>query len=1193
MRDKKVKALLIVDNPDDLLIIQKLLEESTNAIFDLKCADTLSTGLEYLSNNRFDVILCDLSLADSSGLKTYEIICNKAQDIAIIVMTGLNDETVAIEAMRKGAQDYLVKGEADSTHIERAIQNAIERKAAANALIESANSFKSLFEVASDLIFVVDSNYVIIRVNPAAYKRIGYSENDLIGKRFVDLFTPSSKDLFVLQVSTLLGIGTHRQELELMCKNGESIPVDSSIAAIDDAKGVQSLITISLRDITRFKKEEDELRSGKDLAESVNRQVSDELEMAKEIQQGLYPRKIPEMDGIEITADLFQARQVGGDYYDIIPLSDHEMAFLIADVAGHDIASAFIVGMAKISFQAHIPVYSSLAEILKHVNEDMGKVVTENRFLSAFIAVIDTQTMILKYANAGHFRQCLYHANTKELELLTTQGMFIGAFDDGDYEEKSCKLDIGDKLVLFTDGLFENCNSNEEQYSQKRLHKFIRNKAYNNVQILHDLILNDYRRFCEDVPPNDDTCLAIIEAKECAYHSQVITAFDNEFPNLPAVLLDSKRAADETIGNILTMLDENNYSDTLIRHYKKTIHVIINAFLVDSCSKYCHLRAIARIDNKGLKIAFLIENRNINKVEFFITGACREILTQFHRSFGSIEVNEDSTRLLFSYEKETTIEEKTKDISFDIRADGTFFTVPENLAPFTTIESVTEELISKGIVNANFSLIKEALLNKSGKPAKIGKPFKKYNRDKNQLFKLTLNTIEAKILLVESKSGIKSLTKEELKFILRNKRVNYGIQTDVLNEIVINPQYNIEYVISSGKAPVDGNDANLNERMKIDTTKTPIIKQDGSVDHKVLDLLESVKAGNVLIEKSPATPGVPGISIFGRTIDPRPGEDKKLPAGKNTEVSKDGTCLIAKTDGYLHRNKDGVHVRQLYLVDRNVDYSTGNIKYAGDVFIEGDVLSGFKVESKKNISINGKIESAEIISDKGDIDCRKGVLGKGKARVCTSGSIYADFIQESTIHCKGHLNVKKSILNVKAEVNGNITIGTKNDGLILGGQITSNGCVRTAEIGNEKHIKTIILIAEKHSERLKQRFIKINKNRNELKEKFVGIESQLKVKSQLFKLKTKRSQEQKKDIEKLLKSYYMLKQKTGKVEKIVVALKQKMDKEASCGRVEISKAIHPNVTLQFGDLERKITTKMGPSIFTIINGKIVILPYRQ
>ncbi len=128
METKNIKILLIEDNPADARLITEMIWDTDAHTFEVKQVDRLSAGLELLSGEEFDVILLDLSLPDSRGMNTFDKIETGFTDIPVVILTGLKDEDLAVTAVSKGAQDYLVKGEVNSTLLRRSIHYAIERK---------------------------------------------------------------------------------------------------------------------------------------------------------------------------------------------------------------------------------------------------------------------------------------------------------------------------------------------------------------------------------------------------------------------------------------------------------------------------------------------------------------------------------------------------------------------------------------------------------------------------------------------------------------------------------------------------------------------------------------------------------------------------------------------------------------------------------------------------------------------------------------------------------------------------------------------------------------------------------------------------------------------------------------------------------------------------------------------------------
>jgi len=154
-----VKVLLIEDSPVDSRLLRLLLSESTSSHFELSHVERLADGLKRLSEERFDVVLSDLTLPDSHGFETFQRLHAHAPAMPILVLSGTDDETLAVKAVREGAQDYLVKGRVDGHVLARAIFYAIERQRAEEKLVASEAFYHSLVENLPQNICRKDLNY--------------------------------------------------------------------------------------------------------------------------------------------------------------------------------------------------------------------------------------------------------------------------------------------------------------------------------------------------------------------------------------------------------------------------------------------------------------------------------------------------------------------------------------------------------------------------------------------------------------------------------------------------------------------------------------------------------------------------------------------------------------------------------------------------------------------------------------------------------------------------------------------------------------------------------------------------------------------------------------------------------------------------------------------------------------------------
>ncbi|OUL27371.1 response regulator [Nostoc sp. 106C] len=218
MAGEIIKVLLVEDNPGDVLLLQEFLKDVTAAVVELIPVEQLDEALSYLAHESFDVMLLDLSLPDSQGLETFIRAHNQAKSTPIIVLTGINDETLALKAMQEGAQDYLIKGQVTGDLLVRSMRYAIERQRIEDALRQSEERFRVALKNSPIFVFNQDQELRYTWVyNPA----FGFKAEEMLGKRDSELIPlESAHHLTALKLGVLVtGVGT-RDEVSITTAQG-------------------------------------------------------------------------------------------------------------------------------------------------------------------------------------------------------------------------------------------------------------------------------------------------------------------------------------------------------------------------------------------------------------------------------------------------------------------------------------------------------------------------------------------------------------------------------------------------------------------------------------------------------------------------------------------------------------------------------------------------------------------------------------------------------------------------------------------------------------------------------------------------------------------------------------------------------------------------------------------------------------
>jgi predicted ester cyclase len=242
--------------------------------------------------------------------------------------------------------------------------------------------------------------------------------------------------------------------------------------------------------------------------------VEQELRVARSIQQASLPEEVPQLEGWQITPYYRPAREVGGDFYDFHLLSDGRLGVVVGDATGKGVPAALVMattcGMLRLAAQS----YSSPGVMLQRVNEVLCPYIPANMFVTCFYAILDSESGLLRYANAGHDLPYLHHdGKAKELRA---RGMPLGLMPGMHYEEKEDSLEVGDGTLLYTDGLVEAHDPQREMFGFPRLQALV--SEHGEEESLEEALLEELYSFVGEGWEQEDDITLVTLRRAAARH---------------------------------------------------------------------------------------------------------------------------------------------------------------------------------------------------------------------------------------------------------------------------------------------------------------------------------------------------------------------------------------------------------------------------------------------------------------------------------------------------------------------------------------------------------------------------------------------------------------------------------------------------------------------------------------------------
>ncbi|WP_241210600.1 GAF domain-containing SpoIIE family protein phosphatase [Brachyspira hampsonii] len=244
----------------------------------------------------------------------------------------------------------------------------------------------------------------------------------------------------------------------------------------------------------------------------IKESLTEEINFTEQLQKSVLPKEFPSNGLFDIAAVSIPSKNVGGDFYDYIKISDTKYALVIADVSGKGLGAGFFMTMTRSILRVYFSEMDDPSKILEATNKHIYKDSNNGMFVTCFLVVIDTENKTLTYSNAGHLTQYLlkkYEISTLDSILeMHTHGKPLGFIENATYQNKQISYSSSDTIILFTDGITETFNKSEEEYGEERLKNILKND-YDDAKELVDDIVNETVSFRGKTPQFDDITLLV------------------------------------------------------------------------------------------------------------------------------------------------------------------------------------------------------------------------------------------------------------------------------------------------------------------------------------------------------------------------------------------------------------------------------------------------------------------------------------------------------------------------------------------------------------------------------------------------------------------------------------------------------------------------------------------------------------
>lgn len=439
---------------------------------------------------------------------------------------------VVYEKLSKFAKMLSENGKIDRREVLKLLQQALDQMKTLRQeytsllnehleeLTRTYQEIATLFELNNIFVNIVDPSEIFETLSDVLRQTVSFKaivvELTVLGKKMnyeksydqIDLISVA-KDL----LGTLEGVVLIEPDRGMKVKNLLSVPVRSGetswgrITLIEKESGIFTAADRKILEVAAFQLAATCERYTRLWREIERQRIREQLEIARRIQMSLLPRRLPNSEHFDIAACMTPAVQVGGDYYDVIPI--RECIFVtVADISGKGIPAALLMTSLRSTLRVLARDSSELSHLANELNNLLCDDLSEDRFVTIVLMCLHKDGRV-SLINAGHNPIVLMHSD--EISLLEAHELPMGIMKDVHYREVGVELRPGDILLIYTDGVTEARNESGEEFGLERLLSVVKGSREVSAAEIITRVQNELRRFCGEAPQHDDSTLLVVK----------------------------------------------------------------------------------------------------------------------------------------------------------------------------------------------------------------------------------------------------------------------------------------------------------------------------------------------------------------------------------------------------------------------------------------------------------------------------------------------------------------------------------------------------------------------------------------------------------------------------------------------------------------------------------------------------------